>query len=232
MNRTLMIALCVFGFLYYKATIDKLTVAQVVENALKPGELQKVVVGDGGVTNIVKDPKSGKDVKTTKYIPSEGNVKIVYKEDPKLREQYEKMILASKELQDKLDTLESSTLSAEQIQELDMIKQRMDELTKEKEELVVKLSQADVEVQDMGFTLRPGFGLAYSGKFFPSLDAKFFYLQRYSAVVGINENGLFLSGTRHIDDVLYFMKNLELAIMLGVDWRLAFTPGLYLRSNF
>ena len=94
-----------------------------------------------------------------------------------------------------------------------------------------------VIIKDKGFTVKPGFGIEYAGYgLSPRLDLKLAYYKRYSLLVGGGKDGLDVSASRHLDDILFWHpQNAELFLgyiflPIGNDGRRLPVAGL--RSNF
>jgi hypothetical protein len=94
-----------------------------------------------------------------------------------------------------------------------------------------------VIIKDKGFTAKPGFGIEYAGYgLSPRLDLKLAYYKRYSLLVGGGKDGLDVSASRHLDDILFWRPaNVELFLgyiflPIGNDGRRLPVAGL--RSNF
>lgn len=89
----------------------------------------------------------------------------------------------------------------------------------------------ELKIKDWGFTYRLGGGVVYSDELLPEADLKWFYFQRYSALVGITPRFGGLGFSRHIDDFIPF-HNLELVGAVGFSWQGGRRWGIGLRTNF
>ena len=72
-----------------------------------------------------------------------------------------------------------------------------------------------LDIQDRGFTFRPGLAAIYNlkeQKFEPAIDFKFYYFNRYSAIVAIGPITTGIEVSRHIDDIISKFKNTELFV--------------------
>ena len=96
-------------------------------------------------------------------------------------------------------------------------------------------SDVTVIVKDKGFTLRPGFGIEWAGRgLSPRLDLKLAYYKRYSLLLGGGKDGMDVSASRHLDDILFWHpQNVELmAGWLFLPMEGNRVPVIGLRSNF
>lgn len=82
-------------------------------------------------------------------------------------------------------------------------------------------SDTNVNVRTRGFTFKPGISGIWDGGFRPQrpvtigLDAKIFYINRYSAGIGTTIDYPYLWASRHVDDLVPFITINHLEIMLG-----------------
>ena len=77
--------------------------------------------------------------------------------------------------------------------------------------------KTELNIDNWGFTARPGFGAYYTGEFEGALDLKLFYYDRYSLGLGSTLNGPNVWFSRHVDDLVPVLKpdNVELSIGYG-----------------
>ena len=94
----------------------------------------------------------------------------------------------------------------------------------------------EVKIKNKGFTFKPGFGAYYTGKFDGALDFKVGYWDRYSLGLGSTLDSPLLWSSRHIDDLVPFLKpeNIELSLGYGKPYA-NFSNSVFLvglRTNF
>jgi hypothetical protein len=82
---------------------------------------------------------------------------------------------------------------------------------------------SNINVKWYGFTFRPGFSAIYDGGLVSkrpitvALDAKLFYISRYSSGLGSSLEYPYVFASRHIDDIIPFIpvENLEIQVIYG-----------------
>ncbi len=72
-----------------------------------------------------------------------------------------------------------------------------------------------VKIDWYGFTFGPGISVMYDGKVNAGLDFKLLYINRYSMGLGSTMEYPYIWGSRHIDDLVPFIKVENLEIMGG-----------------
>jgi hypothetical protein len=80
-----------------------------------------------------------------------------------------------------------------------------------------KDGKTELNIDNWGFTVKPGFGAYYTGDFEGVLDMKLFYYDRWSSGVGSSLTGPNVWVSRHIDDLVPVLKpeNVELSMGYG-----------------
>lgn len=93
---------------------------------------------------------------------------------------------------------------------------------------------SEVIIKDRGWCLRPGFGIMYSGELNAVLDIKYYFINRYSALVFVTKDCAGLSVSRHIDDLFPRLKlyNTEIFLGVGKNYQSGMTFGIGFRTNF
>lgn len=66
-----------------------------------------------------------------------------------------------------------------------------------------------------GLTFKPGIAAMYDGKFNAAIDFKLFYMNRYSMGLGSTPDSPYIWASRHVDDLVPFIKVENLEIMGG-----------------
>lgn len=99
-----------------------------------------------------------------------------------------------------------------------------------------KNGKVDIKIKNKGFTLKPGFGAYYDGKFDGALDLKLAYWDRYSGGLGSTLGAPYLWLSRHVDDLVPVLKpeNIELSLGYGKPYA-DFSNSVFLfglRTNF
>jgi hypothetical protein len=209
----LVLALIFVGWRYNKksAELEKTTLEH---SQLAAGLRQQIQIRDGQILILNRDG-SKTNVKK-KYVPPEGSVIISEKDFNDMRTRYDNL---NAKLGGTTNPAEKAFLEAE--------------ILRLKNEL--NNPDTSVVINDIGFTVKPGFGAEWSGMGInPRLDFKWFYLQRYSLIVGGSKGGADIGASRHLDDILYGSPgNIEL---FG-GWKFFRMPGYRavvfgIRSNF
>ena len=163
-----------------------------------------------------------------KYIPAEGRVRTIIKKDPRADR--------------RIAELERAYADATSPETRDKIRiQIQTELQK----------KTVVDYVTRGWTSRFGYGLSISpGRnieipvgeddtislpLLPTLDWKFRYHDRWSALLQVNPSYGGLAITRHIDDFTprwMHIENIELGINVGPEWGGGWRGGIVTRTNF
>ena len=212
----LVVALLLVGWRYNKKQAELAKVqaeAGVLEDGLK---LQISVVN--GQLEVLRKKLDGTTSVEHVYVPPEGSVVIKQKELDTLKSK----------LQWLMNALGNAT-TAEEREKL------QDEIRKLREQL--GNTDTIVTVKDKGFTVKPGFGLEWAGYgISPRLDLKLYYYKRYSLLFGGGRDGLDVSVSRHLDDILFWHpQNVELFagyLFLPIGHDVQRLPVVGLRSNF
>ena len=93
-----------------------------------------------------------------------------------------------------------------------------------------------VVVKNKGFTMKPGFGAYYTGKFDGALDLKLAFWSRYSGGLGSTLDSPYVWMSRHVDDLVPVFKpeNIEFSLGYGKPYS-NFSNSIFLigvRTNF
>lgn len=214
LEASLVAALLFIGFRFNTAQ-SALAKANLDKGKLADGLRQEISVRDGQIDILKRE--NGKTISTHIYVPPEGSVVIKQKD-----------LQAIQDKQAELTGLLSKAVSPA---EKKLLQEEISRLNGQ-------LAKPDVQVtvKDNGLTFTPGFRLGYSGDGIkPGLDIKFAYWGRYSALFGGDTDGLDVSASRHLDDILYgHPRNVELYVGYKL---LRFSDGsdrytIGLRANF
>lgn len=178
---------------------------------LKDGELAKIRVELGRLQAITANGS------TNNYRPPEANTVIIVKEN--------------KEMKERLKNVDAQLANLEK----DKVKNaaEIERLRKEREEILKRLIEVQVSSSPWGFVLKPGLGALYSGEILPEIDAKFLFIQRYSAKFGVTTQFVDVGISRHVDDFIpvFHFQNLEIQGVYGREFRGGTRWGIGLRSN-
>jgi hypothetical protein len=74
-------------------------------------------------------------------------------------------------------------------------------------------------IKNRGFTFRPQIGLGYSGIVTPYAGIKFAFWNRYGFSVGSTKDQIGIGISRHIDDLVPYMKNTEIILLGGLPYK-------------
>ncbi len=202
---------------------------EIAEKDLPPGVLAQYVLENRKLVEMVKNAQGKTEIRT-RYVPDEAKVTVITKERDEAIAQYRTL----------LEKLKAAK-TPEEIKAIeDKLKVVSDGLN----------NPPEVVFRNWGFTSRFGYGIAISPgsrlnlatngvrmsiPISPQLDWKFFYWNRYSALL---QSNLFYIGpefTRHIDDVtprFLHVNNLEFGISGGLRWTGGYAIGTNLRTNW
>jgi hypothetical protein len=222
----------VSAFLMHKFSTERSLKEQALLAAkgLPPDVLAQYTYQNNMLTELIKNSK-GKTEVVAKYVASESEVTVITKERDE----------ATKKYQDLLEQLKTAKNPAE-VKKIDAeLKTVSDSLNKPPE----------ISAPTWGFTSRfgigmvvsPGHSLTYAvsdGTTFklpisPVFDWKYFYWDRYSALLQVNA---FYGGpefSRHVDDVTpkwMHMNNTEFSTSFGPGWTGGYAGGVGLRTNW
>ncbi len=126
------------------------------------------------------------------YVPDEGKINIVIKENESLKKQIAQMNIDQFNLNKQLAVLLEKIKNAKSPEEIAKLQNEADEVKKKLEEQNKKLQAAEDQLQQFqiitqttGFTLRLGGGVCYTDKLKPEIDIKWAYMDHFSLVTGI-----------------------------------------------
>jgi hypothetical protein len=181
----------------YNRKVEELDQANAEHGQLAQGLSQQITVANGQI-EILKREK-GKVIVQKVFVPPEGS--IVVKEADWVQLNIDYIMLQSQ--------LASGNLTPEQRKALE---KQISELLAKIAALMKNGQGTTVTIKDKGLTLRPGFGAEWAGYgLSPRLDIKWAYFKRYSVLVGGGKDGLDISVSRHLDDLLWWHPmNVEL----------------------
>lgn len=209
----LVVALVFVGWRYNRKAIE-LDKVKTESGQLADGLKLQIKIANGQI-EILRKKLDGSTSSEHVYVPPEGYVVVQQKE----------LALMRAKLNWLMELLKKSA-TAEEKESLE------EEIRKLREQLG---SDVIITVKDKGFTVRPGFGIEWAGYgLSPRLDLKLAYYKRYSLLVGGGKDGVDVSASRHLDDIIFGRpQNLEIfAGWLFLPMRGNRMPVLGLRSNF
>jgi hypothetical protein len=198
----------------YNIQEEKLSQAMSEHGQLEDGLKQEIRMRDGQI-EILKREGSKTTVERV-YVPPEGSVAIKIKDLADLQAKYKNLLLA----------LSSATTIEDR-----------DKLQAEINRLLASINNpgTDIIIKDSGFTFKPGLGVEYAGVgLVPRLDAKLYYFKRYSLLMGGSRNGIDVSISRHLDDILWGNPT-NLEVYLGYKFLRMYGASMVafgLRMNF
>ena len=224
----------VFGKLYFMERGTR-EIGEIAARGLPEGVLAQYQVENRRLIQAVKDA-DGRTRVVIRYIPGEGNVKVVTKERDEAVKKFQALLrqLRSAKTEDEVKKIE------EELKEV--------EKDLEKPPIVIIKDKGLTSRFGGGFIITPGASFKFTsrGRDFslpiaPALDWKYGYWKRYSALVQISPLFIGPLFTRHIDDTTprwMHIENLEMGLsagpLFGRGWPLnsGWQGALTVRSNF
>lgn len=222
----LLVALGAYAWMYSmeRKARERLEFAQ---EKLPENMLARYVLENRKLKIQVRDAE-GKVRTEIRYIPAEGSVRTIIKRDP--------------EADKRIASLEKSFSEATSPEAREKFRRQIE---------VEIQKKTVVEYVTRGWTSRFGYGLSISpGKnievpvgendklslpLLPTLDWKFRYHDRWSALIQVNPSYGGLAITRHVDDFTprwLHVENTEFGINGGPEWGGGWRAGLTTRTNF
>ena len=162
-----------------------------IENTLN----QKIEILKNSVTVTSTDKTTGKTSKKETYVPPEGKVEIIMDQSSSIVYDQPSQVtyVSSPPLGTTTGYLNNNLNNVSSI----------------------------VKITDKGFCFRPGIGALYDfdkQELKAQLDVKFGYLKRFSGIASFDKEYGSIAITRHIDDVMHGIKNIEIGIYAGLTY--------------
>ena len=218
--------LIVAGYFYnqeHKKRLEAEGTTQVLDTTLHG----QITIANGQIENLQRE--NGKLKEQLKYVPPEGNVKILMEENSKLKAQIDQINGDKNQLTNKLADLKEKLKNAKTPEEVASLQKSIDAVQKQLTDKDDIIKQLEDQLQQMtavykttGLTFRLGYGITYSDKFKPEIDCKLVYMGHFSGIIGLafdtsdfNNSDLFAAITTHINlftPTSFHFDNVELGI--------------------
>lgn len=178
----LLVVSLVFAGWRYNMALEAIQSAKDEHAQLEEELGEKITLKDGQIEILRRE--GGKVVVSRPYFPPEGSVIIKRKDLSRLRKRYSTLLAELKAAKTPEDR-----------------KRLEDKLNKVEDDLN---APAEVIVKARGFTHKLGWGVEVGRRgITPRLDLKWYYLNRWSTMVGGSKFGLGAGISRHIDDIMW-----------------------------
>jgi len=233
----ILILICIIGFLFIQGKVkdNQIGILQMKAYKVTPQRVKVVTIKERIVQIDTKKP-DGSTTHEEHYIPPEGGVTI--REDSIPYDGYSEIgpngydsLNAPDEPNKKPDGQQSIIIEDGNTFNYPSNVRVITSTTIVKPD---RMFVSEVIIKDRGWCLRPGFGILYNGELNGVLDIKYYFINRYSALVFATKDCAGLSVSRHIDDLFPKLKlyNTEIFLGVGKNYQSGMTFGIGFRTNF